>query len=41
MPAEHDEGSHYGVFIMARHIALHDLHRAYKIEEDLLRKSWN
>jgi uncharacterized damage-inducible protein DinB len=38
--AEHDEYSHYGVFMMFRHIALHDLHHAYKIEERLLRKSW-
>lgn len=38
--AEHEEYSHYGVFVMARHIALHDLHHAYKIEERLLRKSW-
>jgi uncharacterized damage-inducible protein DinB len=38
--AEHDEYSHYGVFIMFRHVALHDLHHAYKIEERLLRKSW-
>ena len=37
----HDEYSHYGVFIMFRHIALHDLHHAYKIEERLLRKAWN
>jgi plasmid stabilization system protein ParE len=37
--AEHEEYSHYGVFIMARHLALHDLHHAYKIEERLLRKS--
>jgi hypothetical protein len=39
--AQHDEYSHYGVFIMARHIGLHDLHHAYKIEERLLRKSWD
>lgn len=39
--AEHDEYSQYGVFIMARHIGLHDLHHAYKIEERLLRKSWD
>jgi hypothetical protein len=39
--AEHEEYSHYGVFIMFRHIALHDLHHAYKIEERLLRKSWD
>jgi hypothetical protein len=38
--AEHEEYSHYGVFIMIRHLALHDLHHAYKIEDRLLRKSW-
>ena len=38
--AEHDEYSHYSVFIMFRHLALHDLHHAYKIEERLLRKEW-
>jgi hypothetical protein len=38
--AEHEEYSHYGLFIMWRHIALHDLHHAYKIEERLLRKAW-
>jgi uncharacterized damage-inducible protein DinB len=38
--AEHDEYSHYGIFIMARHIGLHDLHHAYKIEERMLRKEW-
>ncbi len=38
--AEHEEYSHYGIFIMTRHIALHDLHHAYKIEERLLRKAW-
>jgi uncharacterized damage-inducible protein DinB len=38
--AEHEEYSHYSVFIMFRHIALHDLHHAYKIEERLLRKDW-
>jgi hypothetical protein len=38
--AEHEEYSHYGMFIMWRHIALHDLHHANKIEERLLRKEW-
>ena len=38
--AEHEEYSHYGVFIMVRHLALHDLHHAYKIEDRLLRKAW-
>ena len=39
--AEHEEYSHYGVFIMFRHVALHDLNHAYRIEERLLRKSWS
>jgi DinB family protein len=39
--AEHEEYSHYGIYIMARHIGFHDLHHAYKIEERLLRKSWD
>jgi hypothetical protein len=39
--AEHEEYSQYSVFIMIRHLALHDLHHAYKIEERLLRKSWS
>jgi hypothetical protein len=38
--AEHEEYSHYGIFIMIRHLAVHDLHHAYKIEDRLLRKSW-
>jgi hypothetical protein len=38
--AEHGEYSHYSVFIMFRHLALHDAHHAYKIEERLLRKDW-
>jgi uncharacterized damage-inducible protein DinB len=39
--ADHEEYAQYSVFIMFRHIALHDLHHAYKIEERLLRKSWD
>jgi len=39
--ADHEEYSQYSVFIMFRHIALHDLHHAYKIEERLLRKTWD
>lgn len=38
--AEHDEYSHYSVFIMFRHLALHDFLHAYRIEELLLKKSW-
>jgi hypothetical protein len=38
--AEHGEYSHYSVFIMFRHLALHDFFHAYRIEELLLRKEW-
>ena len=38
--AEHTEHSHYSVFIMLRHLALHDMLHAYRIEESLLRKEW-
>jgi hypothetical protein len=38
--AEHGEYSHYSVFIMFRHVALHDFLHAYRIEEALLRKEW-
>ena len=34
--AEHGEYSHYSVFIMFRHLALHDLYHAYRIEQRLL-----
>jgi hypothetical protein len=36
--AEHGEYSHYSVFIMFRHLALHDFFHAYRIEELLLKK---
>jgi hypothetical protein len=39
--ATHDEYARYGVFIMFRHIGLHDLHHAYKIEDRLLKKNWD
>jgi DinB superfamily len=39
--AEHEEYSRYSVFIMFRHIALHDLYHAYRVEERLLRKEWD
>jgi hypothetical protein len=38
--AEHGEYSHYSVGIMFRHVALHDLFHAYRIEELLLRLEW-
>ena len=40
LTAEHGEYSHYSVFIMFRHVALHDLFHAYRIEELLLKKEW-
>lgn len=39
--AEHGEYSHYSVFIMFRHLALHDFFHAYRIEELLLNKAWS
>jgi DinB superfamily len=38
--ASHGEYSHYSVFIMFRHLALHDFLHAYRIEELLLKKDW-
>ena len=38
--AEHAEYSHYSVFIMFRHLALHDFFHAYRIEELLLNRNW-
>jgi hypothetical protein len=38
--AEHEEYSHYSVFILFRHAVMHDMLHAYRIEECLLRKEW-
>jgi hypothetical protein len=38
--AEHAEYRAYSVFIMFRHLALHDFLHAYRIEELLLRPDW-
>jgi hypothetical protein len=38
--AEHGEYSHYSVFIMFRHLALHDFFHAYRIEELLLNRDF-
>ena len=38
--AEHDEYNSYSIFTMFRHVALHDFHHAYRIEELLLRRDW-
>ena len=39
--AEHEEYAHYSVFIMFRHLALHDMLHAYRIEELLLKRDWS
>ena len=38
--ARHDEYNAYSVFIMFRHLALHDFDHAYRIEELMLRRDW-
>jgi hypothetical protein len=39
--AEHPEYAYYSVFIMFRHLALHDMLHAYRIEELLLKRDWD
>ena len=39
--ATHPEYSHYSIFIMARHLTLHDSLHAYRIEELLLKPDWD
>jgi len=38
--AEHEEYSHYSVFIMFRQLLLHEMLHAYRIEELMLKKDW-
>ena len=38
--ADHGEYREYSVFIMFRHLALHDFLHAYRIEELLMRRDW-
>src|SRR5262249_42462740 len=38
--AHHEEYNSYSVFMMFRHLALHDFFHAYRIEELLLRRDW-
>jgi hypothetical protein len=38
--ARHEEYAHYSIFIMFRHVAMHDMLHAYRIEELLLKKDW-
>jgi hypothetical protein len=37
---EHEEYSDYSVYIMFRHVVMHDMLHAYRIEECLLKKDW-
>ena len=39
--AEHGEYRQYSVFIMFRHVALHDFFHAYRIEDLLLKREWS
>ncbi len=39
--AVHGEYTHYSVFIMFRHLAMHDMFHAYRIEELLLKRDWD
>ena len=38
--ADHGEYARYSVFVMFRHVAMHDMLHAYRIEELLLKKDW-
>jgi uncharacterized damage-inducible protein DinB len=38
--AEHGEYARYSIYIMFRHVAMHDLFHAYRIEELVLSREW-
>ena len=38
LSASHPEYNRYSIFIMFRHLALHDLYHAYRIEERLFER---
>ncbi len=38
--AEHEAFSHYSVHIMFRHVLMHEMHHAYRIDELMLMKDW-
>lgn len=40
LEAEHPEYSRYSIFVMFRHLAMHDLLHGYRIEELLLTRDW-
>lgn len=39
--AVHEFFDHYSVFIMFRHLHLHEMHHAYVIEQLMLKKDWD
>ena len=39
--AVHEAFDHYSVFIMFRHLYLHEMLHAYRIEQIILKKSWD
>ena len=39
-PASHTSHARYGLFLMCRHVAMHDLLHAYRIEESALGTYW-
>ena len=38
--AEHEAFSHYSVYIMFRHLLIHEMLHAYRIDELMLKKDW-
>jgi hypothetical protein len=39
--AEHEAFSHYSVYIMFRHVLIHEMLHAYRIDELMLKKDWD
>ena len=39
--AEHEAFDHYSVFIMFRHLYVHEMLHAYRIEQLMLKKDWD
>ena len=39
-PAVHEAFDHYSVFIMFRHLYVHEMHHAYLLEQLLLKNDW-
>jgi hypothetical protein len=39
--AEHEAFSHYSVYIMFRHMLIHEMLHAYRIDELMLKKDWD